>query len=491
MLRLRSKLIDAWIYVAWCAGAVVCSGCGDSGNDGAASGGSGNAGSGNAGSGNGGSGNGGSGAGTSGSGGSGGGSGAWPNQPNQYSWDGSWTPTAQPEGIFDSIYNDGHVVEGSPSPLLPPGEWDWQQTALLANWNAFSTRVGTWELLRDDAHDFAFGWRLNRATEAGVAVDAIMEYFHGSSGTDILDLGAGGAFESTGNLLYGPAVRFGDGPDMLRYRRGHSAEVRVGSSVTGAARDNDLAIIGGPGSAGLDSYDVVTTTLHTGPGRDLVFVNNFERAALDLGNGEDGRTDALDANDSGDIAVIGGNARDFRVFGGRGDDVFVWNVDEVRHSPGIWLGPNFFGGGGWGDALWGDDGVDRLVLGIPEDTTLVSSPGQVVPGSLLILVQPQEGTVIDTPTEHDDYARYYVYAPPSPTGQLTVTLQYVSADSSVDTAYFFITAVEEIQLGISATAPVYRVDATSGAYSLAADAEAFAAVPSRERYEALFASFLR
>lgn len=474
--------------------AALCAACGDSGSDGGA-GGSGNGGSGNGGSGNGGSGagtsgSGGSGAGTSGSGGAGGGNGEWPGAPNQYSWDGSWNPTAQPDGIFDAIYNDGHVVDGAPSPLLPPGEWDWQQTGLLANWNAFSGRVGTFELLRDAAKDFAFGWRLNRASQAGITVDAIMEYYFGSSGTDILDLGPGGAFESTGNLLYGPAVGFGDGPDMLRYRTGHSAAIRTGSSVSGGAQDNDLAILGSDGSAGLDSYEVITSTLHTGPGRDLVFANNFERAAIDLGNGGDGRTDTLDPSDGGDIVVIGGNARDFRVYGGRGDDVFVWHVDEVDHSPGEWLGPNFFGGGGWGDALWGDPGVDRLVLGIPEDTKLVNSPGQVVPGSLLIIVQPEEGTVIDTPTENDDYARYYVYAPPSPTGELTVTLQYVSADSSVDTAYFFMTAVEEIQLGTSPSAPVYRVDAKSGAYSLA-DAPALPHIPSRGQFNSLFDTFLR
>lgn len=414
----------------------------------------------------------------------------WPEEPNDYSWDGSFTPTAELEGLYDDIYFDGHDVDGQPSPLLPPGEWDWQETALLANWNNFSQAVGDFELL-SDAEGLAFGWRLNRTDEEGVDADAVMEFFHGSSGTDIIDLGRAGSFSSTGNPLFGDPVGLGDGPDMLRYLSGYSAGMRLGSSLTGSENDNDLAILGSPGSAAVDTYDIITTTVHTGPGSDLVFVNNFERAAIDLGNGNDGSTDAIDPQDGADMVVIGGNARDFRAYGGRGNDTFVWYVDEVKHSPGLWLGPNFFGSGGWGDALWDDEGVDRLVLGIPEDTPIVTSPGDIVPGSVLIMIEGDYEVVIDTPTEHDPYARYYVYVPPSSSDQRTITLQYLSADETVDTAYFYITAIEELQFGTSDSAPVYRLDDIEGTYELDSDLEPTSPVPSRDQYEGLMESFLR
>lgn len=414
----------------------------------------------------------------------------WPGEANEYSWDGSWTPTEELEGLYDAIYFDGHNVEGSPSPILPPGEWDWEVTSELATWNGFSQQVGTFDLLSDD-DALAFGWRLDRAVEEGVEVDAVMEYFHGSSGTDIIDLGPDSSISSTGNPSYGDVVGFGDGPDMLRYRSGYSAAIRLGSSAAGAQQDNDLALVGGNEGAATDTYNVITTAIHGGPGSDLVFVSNFERAAVDLGNGNDGRTDTLDPQDSADIVVIGRNARDFRVFGGRGDDTFVWLVDEVKVVAESWLGPNFFGGGGWGDALWSDEGTDRLVLGIPEDTLVVSRPGDVVPGSLLIMVESAQEAVIDTPTEDDLYARYYVYAPASDEGRRTVTVQYLSADESVNTAYFYLTAVEEIQVGTSASAPVYLVDDTDGSYRHDDQLKPLSPIPSRAQYEALMDSFLR
>jgi hypothetical protein len=414
----------------------------------------------------------------------------WPGAPNDYSWDGSWTPSEVPDGLYDDIYYDGHHVEGSPSPILPPGEWDWEVTSLLATWNGFSQQVGTFDLLSDD-NDLAFGWRLERAEEDGVHVDAVMEYFHGSSGTDIIDLGLDGSISSTGNPTYGNVVGFGDGPDMLRYRSGYSAAVRLGSSATGSQQDNDLAIVGESAGAAADTYDVITSAIHTGPGSDLVFINNFERAAVDLGNGNDGRTDALDPQDGPDIIVIGGNARDFRVFGGRGNDTFVWLVDEVNVVAETWLGPNFFGGGGWGDALWSDEGTDRLILGIPEDTPVVSRPGDVVPGSLLIMVENNLEPVIDTPTEDDLYARYYVYVPASDEGRRTVTVQYLSADESVDTAYFYLTAVEEIQVGTSDDAPIYVINDIDGSYQQDDQLDRFSPIPSRAQYEGLMESVLR
>jgi hypothetical protein len=169
----------------------------------------------------------------------------------------------------------------------------------------------------------------------------------------------------------------------------------------------------------------------------------------------------------------------------------VWHVDDVKVVAESWLGPNFLGGGGWGDALWGDAGIDRLILGIPEDTLLVTRPGDVVPGSLLIMLESDEGPVIDTPTENDLYARYYVYAPASSDGRRTVTLQYVSADETVDTAYFYVTSVEEVQIGTSESAPIYTIDSTTGEFALDEGLGYLSPIPSRAQYEGLMQSFLR
>ncbi len=413
----------------------------------------------------------------------------WPKKPNEYSWDGSWEPQSEPQGLYDSIYFDAHDVEGAPSPRLPPGLWDWEITSLLASWRGFSTRVGTFDLL-SDTQGMSFGWRLQRVKEEGVQVDAVMEVFYGSAGTDIIDLGPQGSVNSTGNPQYGKVVGLGDGPDMLRYVSGHSASIRLGSSATGSLADNDLALIGSPEGAAEDVYDVVTTAIHTGPGSDLVFVNNFERAAIDLGNGEDARTDSLDPQDGADIVVIGKNARDFRVFGGRGDDLFVWHVDEVKSTE-AWLGPNFFGGGGWGDALWADEGIDRLVLNIPQDTLVVTRSADLVPGSLLMFLEEDQKVVIDTPTEDDPYARYYVYVPPSSSNRRTMTLQYISADNSVNTGYFFVTAVEEVQIGIDRKGPIYRLDDITGEVVLDPTLQARDVIPSRAQYEGVMNTFLR
>ena len=56
--------------------------------------------------------------------------------------------------------------------------------------------------------------------------------------------------------------------------------------------------------------------------------------------------------------------------GGEGNDVMVWYVDDNVQTT-TWLGPNFFGGGGHGDALWNDSGTDRLVLAVPTDSPVV------------------------------------------------------------------------------------------------------------------------
>ena len=67
--------------------------------------------------------------------------GAWPT-PNAWSWDGSWEPAEFPlDGLLDNEYFDGHPdIHGTPTPILPPGEWDWNDDDNdLANWRNFST----------------------------------------------------------------------------------------------------------------------------------------------------------------------------------------------------------------------------------------------------------------------------------------------------------------------------------------------------------------
>lgn len=415
----------------------------------------------------------------------------WPGAANEYSWDGSWNPSSSelpPDGLYDEIYFDGHDVEGSPSPILPPGEWDYEEIHLLANWNNFEQNLGEFEELMDNA-DLPFGWRLLPIQPEGTEATALLQYFHGSGGADVVDLGSEGSIHSAGNPAYGDPIGLGDGPDMLRFRTGYSGAVRTGSSATGSLRDNDLAIFGSGDPLDPGEYDLITFTVHTGPGSDLVMASNWERAAVDLGNGDDGRTDAVDPHDGPDMVVIEGNARDFRVFGGNGGDVFVWRVDEVNQEPDTWLGPNFFGGGGWGDAVWGGDGVDRLILDIPPQTQIVSEPADLVDGSLLVMTQGGYEPVIDTPTEEDPYARYYVTVPEGPNGEKTLTLQYKKSDGSVDTAYFYVTAVELLQLGSDAGSPVYSLDPVVGTATLDDSADPITNIPTRSYCEELFDTF--
>ena len=417
--------------------------------------------------------------------------GEWPWEPNAYSWDGSWTPDKNSfplEGLLDTIYFDGHDVEGIPSPILPPGEWDWQTTSLLAVWHGFESLVGAFESLEDQSQN-QFGWRLQRIHEEGIEVDAILQSFHGSSGADILDFGPAGVYHSAGNPLYGDPVNFGDGPDILRFAQSYSATARLGSSETGSVRDNDLVMLGTGDSLPAGTYDVVTTGIHTGPGNDLVFVDNWERSLIDLGNGANGQTDTIDPNDGRDIVVIGGNARDFRIYGGRGDDLFVWHVDQVNQLPETWLGPNFFGGGSWGDALFSDPGSDRLLLDIPPDTVLVNTPAESVAGTLLVFVENDYQVVIDTPTEGDQWGRYYVTAPPGPAGERTMVFQYRSADAGINTAYFYVTDVEELQVGLGKDAKLYSLDDVLGVATLDPLLEPVREVPTRAQYEHLIVNW--
>ncbi|MCP4712461.1 MAG: tandem-95 repeat protein [Planctomycetes bacterium] len=398
----------------------------------------------------------------------------WPGEPNDHSWDGSWTPSPAElvfppgyPGLFDETYNDGHLVYGEPSPILPPGNWDGPYGIELHYWNNYSNSLfGDFNMLTD-SNGNPFGWRFMPINPVSCELVAGVETFHGSSGTDIWDIAPEGSFHSTGNPTYGPPFNLGDGPDMFRFKYGWSGAITIGSSLTGHENDNDLMIAGGdiPGQVN----DIMTFGIVTGPGDDLVFVNNMERAVIDLGNGDGGRTDTIDPNDGDDIAVFGGLFRDNRIIGGAGDDIFVWNMDEhYQENPnGEWIGGPAFGCGAWDPAVWGCDDNDRLVLNIPDDTELLNA---VFPNRLNGL-PVQNGRIcvgvrsdfdgenhIDTPTENDLYARYYYLPGYGPNNELPLTFHYRSASGHVNSAWVEFIAIEELQIGTGPNAKVYDVD---------------------------------
>ena len=380
--------------------------------------------------------------------------GGWP-----YAWNGSAPPASLSfplAGMVDDEYHDGHKTwTGEVSPILPPGKWDWNDSNDdLANWHNFKGSIGTFEPLIDGLGRH-FGWRLVGNTPSAVKYAGPATYFEGSPGIDELILGKDGTINSfeNGNL--------GDGPDVLVFDQAWSLDFRTGSSLSGSAWDDDL-VIGGCKPDATAGYQFKQASIHTGPGADTVFALDMGGAAVDLGNGDGGITSVLDPADGDDTIVLHGNARDFRVFGGRGDDTAFWYVDEGKESI-AYLGPNFFGGGGAGDALWGDPGTDRLVLVIPTTTKIIGS-GVTPPGGLLVRIVGDYATDIwwDGPVYDDLYARYCVTCGTGPGGRKTVTLEYKSATTPAFTGYFWVTAFEELQIGLGEDALVFRIDDTTG-----------------------------
>lgn len=439
--------------------ALACGGSGGAEASGGSGGADASGGSGAAGGASGGSGGSGAAGGTSGSAG-------WP-APNDWSWDGSWSPATSDfplAGLFDNEYFDGHAdAQGNPTPILPPGAWDWDDAANdLANWRNFEQNIGTFQPLTDSGGR-QYGWTLAPKTPGAVDYSGPAMYFEGSSGADVLDLGAKGTLHSLSD------ASLADGPDVLVFNASYSLDFRTGSSSAGHARDNDLVVAGCDANPD-GSFDITTTTIHTGPGSDWVFARDLDRSAIDLGNGANGRTDTLDPNDGDDLVVLRGNTHDFRVFGGAGDDVAVWYVDDNVQTA-QWLGPNFFGGGGLGDALW-DNGTDRLVLAVPASTPIVSQTP--TPDGSLLVKAASGAYVDDPPTKNDPYAYYCVECGTGPAGQKTLILEYNSADGSVHTGYFYVTGFEELQLGVGPGAKVFRLDNVAGSATAAPDLPPFA-----------------
>ena len=308
--------------------------------------------------------------------------------------------------------------------------------------------------------------------------------YDGSSGTDIVDVG------TEGFIRFSDQFGMGDGPDMMRFTTASASEWRMGSVLTGSSNDNDLVIGGSEDVLAADENDVRTLTVHTGPGRDLVFMNNMERAAIDLGNGADGRTDALDTNDGADMTIIGGNFLDCRVYGGGGNDTFVWYIDEANQNTPL-LKNSFFGGGGWEPAAWDDTGTDRLILVIPVDTRVFSTVTPLTPGSLQVRIPPNysDEPAGDTLTSEDVFARYYGTAGLGPMGRHTLVFDYLSLSGLITSGYISLTAIEELQIGLGADAKVYRLDDIAGVANLADDLEPLVSVPDRAVYHGIMDDF--
>lgn len=383
---------------------------------------------------------------------------------NGYSWNGSWSPAAASfplPGLYDDEYFDGHLdASNQPTPILPPGAWDWSNPSNdLANYRNFDTNLGSFSL-RSDAQGHAFGWQLVPNVPAAADYSGPAAYFEGSSGADRLVLGAMGTIHSFGS------GSLGDGPDELVFERSWSLDFRTGSSLTGAQHDDDL-LIAGCGANTDGSWDVQTSSFHMGPGSDWAFVRDISAAAIDLGNGASGRTDTIDAQDGDDLLVLRGNTHDFRVFGGGGADVVFWSPDDNVQTT-TWLGPNFFGGGGAGAALFGDPSVDRLVLAIPTSTTIVGATP--TPNGGLLVRRAGTAVVLDAPTQADPFAAYCIECGLGPSNERTMILEYVATDGHVMTGYFYVTAFEELQVGVGPGAVVYAIDAVAGTVSALAGA---------------------
>ncbi|MCA9520181.1 MAG: hypothetical protein KC609_04390, partial [Myxococcales bacterium] len=129
------------------------------------------------------------------------------------------------------------------------------------------------------------------------------------------------------------------------------------------------------------------------------------------------------------------------------------------------LGANFFGSGGAGDALWDTDGTDRLVLVIPSDTTIVTQ-SPTPKGALLIRPPSDDALDWDQPTVDDPFATYCVTCGVAPDGRRTVIMEYNSLNGKSFTGWFYVTNFEELQIGVGSGAKVYRLDSKSGSATL-------------------------
>lgn len=409
----------------------------------------------------------------------------WPKPASNYSWEGTWLPSFPIPNMYDEYYFDGHEQNGKVTPVLPPGIWDYKQDHNLLNWKNWRSTFGHFGALVDDQKHL-FGWKIipdflpvNFGTVGG--------FFNGSPGADVLDFGIGSWIHGTDQIA------LGDGPDVVRFEKSIALFLRTGSSLSGSLADNDLVIAGKNTIPSDGSIDIEKTSIATGPGRDLIFIQNMHAAAVDAGCGQGGRTNATDPNDGDDIVVYGGNMHDFRFMGGKGNDIAVWYADEVRQQAAgwPWLSPAFFGGGGWGNALWEDNGTDRLIMAVSPNTVVANTYGAPPPGQLNVYLlkdySPQPW--VDLPTKDNLFARYCVTCGIGPSQKKTITIEYVSPNNTVFTGRFWLTAFEELQIGIGPGAKVYTLDEVNGKAILNNSLTPFSP-PTRAQYNQVADAFV-
>ena len=216
-------------------------------------------------------------------------------------------------------YFDGHKGPTDPTPILPPGSGTIPTTTRTTSRTGpnFKTNLGFFERLGDSSGRH-YGWHLvpNKTRDFDYSGAAI--YFEGSSGPDILALGDESWIEGFGE------GNLGDGPDILVFQKSHTLDFRTGSSKTGHKRDDDL-VVGGCGANPDGSWDIDTTTVHTGPNSDWVFIRDLDRSAVDPAVRWAHRHRRPERQRPRQLRE---QYRDFRVFGGNGDDTAVRYVDD-------------------------------------------------------------------------------------------------------------------------------------------------------------------
>ncbi|KAJ6230559.1 hypothetical protein M0813_06549 [Anaeramoeba flamelloides] len=367
--------------------------------------------------------------------------------PTEYSWNGNFVPSFPIQGIYDQKYND------TTDPTLPPGNWDYEDNK-LSSWNNYKTNFGNFTELRDSDNNL-YGWKMN-THDYNADWDVVGSLWQGSSGLNLADLGPQGVMHSTAEAY------FGSGQTVISLKEGYGLSAQTSTH-------DDLVLIGFCNNlddlsknALTEDYDFRGATFHTLSGDDRVYIRNIGRAAIDLGNGDSGRTDTVDIDDGDDVVAIHGNSYDFRIFGGNGNDVFFWYVDENKQST-SWLGPSFFGTGGWGDALWGGTGTDRLVMVIPTDTEIVIGTDSTPDSGYFQFVKVDGEWSPDETTEDNVYTRYCgTCGINEGDNRKTAIFRYSSIDGSVYTGHFYVTNMEEIQIGVGEEAKVYEIDDING-----------------------------
>jgi hypothetical protein len=100
---------------------------------------------------------------------------------------------------------------------------------------------------------------------------------------------------------------------------------------------------------------------------------------------------------------------------------------------------------------------------VPPETT-ISDKTPTPPGGLLVRILADYDDAIwwDEPVYEDLYARYCITCGTGAGGRKTVTLEYKAKDGPVFTGYFWVTAFEELQLGLGPSALVFRIDDVNG-----------------------------